>query len=64
VAAFLIGAVPAVVFGGAMTIVIALSWGRIFPSLARVDRTHELRPEAEDRDREMARVAVAATLAL
>jgi quinol monooxygenase YgiN/MFS family permease len=49
-AAALVGAVPAVVFGGAMTVAIALGWGRIFPSLARVDRMHELRPE-EDRPR-------------
>jgi hypothetical protein len=49
VAAALVGAVPAVVFGGAMTVVIAATWGRIFPSLARVDRMHELRPEEEER---------------
>ena len=46
VAAALIGAVPAVVLGGAATIVIAGVWWRLFPSLARVDRLDELRPVA------------------
>ena len=44
VAAALVGAVPAVVIGGALTIVIAVSWSRFFPALARVDRLDELRP--------------------
>lgn len=44
VAAALIGAVPAVVFGGVATIVIAATWWRLFPALARVDRLDELRP--------------------
>ncbi|MSO95186.1 MAG: MFS transporter [Thermoleophilia bacterium] len=44
VAAALLGAVPAVVIGGVVTIVIALSWSRFFPALARVDRLDELRP--------------------
>jgi len=43
-AAFLIGAVPAVVAGGALTVVLALLWGRPFPALAAVDRMEELRP--------------------
>ncbi|MGH2872197.1 MAG: MFS transporter, partial [Solirubrobacteraceae bacterium] len=43
-AASLVGTVPAVVGGGAVTIALALSWGRLFPSLARVDRLDELRP--------------------
>jgi len=43
-AAYLVGTVPAVVGGGAMTIVLALSWGRIFPALARVDRLEQVRP--------------------
>jgi hypothetical protein len=43
-AAFLIGAVPAVVVGGALTVVLALLWGRPFPALAAVDRMEELRP--------------------
>jgi hypothetical protein len=44
VAAALIGAVPAVVFGGAATIVIAGVWWKLFPALGRVDRLDELRP--------------------
>lgn len=43
-AAFLVGTIPAVVGGGAITIAIALSWNRFFPALARVDRLHDLRP--------------------
>ncbi|HUN77326.1 MAG TPA: MFS transporter [Solirubrobacteraceae bacterium] len=43
-AAFLIGAVPAVVAGGALTVVLALCWGRLFPALAAVDRMEELQP--------------------
>jgi MFS family permease len=44
VAAFLLGAVPAVVAGGALTVVIALGWARLFPALAGVDRVRDLRP--------------------
>ncbi len=44
VAAALIGAVPAVVVGGLVTIGVALTWTRIFPALAKVDRLDELRP--------------------
>jgi MFS family permease len=43
-AAYLIGTVPAVVGGGVMTILIALSWGRLFPALAKVDRLEDVRP--------------------
>jgi MFS family permease len=43
-AASLVGAVPAVVGGGAMTMLIALSWARIFPALAEVDRLEDIRP--------------------
>ena len=46
-AAALIGAVPAVVAGGALTIAIAAAWTRLFPALARVDRLERLRPEGE-----------------
>jgi riboflavin transporter FmnP len=46
-AAALLGATPAVVAGGALTIVLALVWPRIFPQLARVDRLDAVRPEAE-----------------
>jgi MFS family permease len=44
VAASLIGAVPAVVAGGVITIALALIWPRLFPSLARIDRLEDLRP--------------------
>ena len=43
-AAFMVGAVPAVVGGGVITIGIALGWRRIFPALARIDRLEEVRP--------------------
>ncbi len=50
-AAFVLGAVPAVVIGGALTVVIALGWSRLFPALARVDRLRDLQPaEALDGD--------------
>lgn len=44
VAAALLGAVPAVVIGGAATVAIVLLWTRLFPALARVDRLDELKP--------------------
>lgn len=37
-AAALLGATPAVVVGGALTIALALVWPRVFPQLAEVDR--------------------------
>jgi MFS family permease len=43
-AAALVGAVPAVVAGGALTILLALVWPRVFPALARVDRMEEVSP--------------------
>ena len=43
-AAALIGAVPAVVAGGAVTIALALTWSRFFPPLAKVDRLEDVRP--------------------
>jgi MFS family permease len=46
-AAFLVGTVPAVVGGGAVTVLIAVTWSRFFPALARVDRMQDLRPAAE-----------------
>jgi MFS family permease len=45
VVASLVGTVTAVVAGGAATIAIALSWTRLFPSLARLGRLEDLRPE-------------------
>jgi MFS family permease len=46
VAASLVGTIPAVVGGGVMTMLIALSWARIFPALADVDRLDQIRPES------------------
>ena len=43
-AAFLVGTVPAVVGGGVMTMVIALSWRRLYPALAQVDRLEQVKP--------------------
>jgi len=43
-AAALIGAVPAVVAGGVVTIVLAVVWRRFFPALADVDRLEDIRP--------------------
>jgi len=44
VAAALVGTIPAVVGGGIMTMLIAVSWRRLFPALAEVDRLETLRP--------------------
>ncbi len=44
VAAALVGAVPAVLFGGIATIAIAVLWWRLFPALAKVDRLDDLTP--------------------
>jgi MFS family permease len=46
-AASLVGAVPAVVGGGALTMMIAIGWRWAFPALARVDRLQDLTPEPE-----------------
>jgi MFS family permease len=43
-AAALVGAVPAVVAGGAITIALALVWRWVFPALAEVDRLEDVRP--------------------
>jgi MFS family permease len=43
-AAALVGAVPAVVIGGTLTIAAALLWPRLYPELARIDRLEELHP--------------------
>jgi MFS family permease len=43
-AAALLGAVPAVVAGGALTIALALVWPKVFPDLSRIDRLDELSP--------------------
>ena len=44
-AAALVGAVPAVVAGGAITIAAALAWPRLFPTMARIDRLESLAPD-------------------
>lgn len=46
VAAALVGAVPAVLIGGTITIAAALLWPRLFPALARIDRLESLSPAA------------------
>ena len=43
-AAALLGAAPAVVAGGVLTILLAAVWPRLFPALARIDRLEDLRP--------------------
>jgi MFS family permease len=43
-AAALVGAVPAVVAGGVLTIAAALVWPRLFPQMAQIDRLEELQP--------------------
>jgi hypothetical protein len=44
VAAALIGAVPAVVVGGALTVGLAVCWRFVFPALAEVDRLEDVQP--------------------
>jgi hypothetical protein len=46
-AAALLGAVPAVVIGGSLTIAAALLWPRLFPGMARIDRLESLLPARE-----------------
>jgi MFS family permease len=43
-AAALIGAVPAVVVGGALTVGLAVCWRFVFPELATVDRVEDVQP--------------------
>jgi len=43
-AAALLGAVPAVVAGGLVTVALALGWHRAFPSLVQVDRLEDIEP--------------------
>ena len=45
-AAALVGAVPAVVIGGSLTILCALVWPRLFPKMAQIDRLESLHPAA------------------
>jgi len=44
VAAAVLGAVPAVVAGGALTVGLAVVWRCVFPALAQVDRLEDVRP--------------------
>jgi MFS family permease len=44
-AAALIGAVPAVVAGGALTVALAVFWPKLFPDLSQVDQVEDVRPE-------------------
>ena len=46
-AAALVGAVPAVVVGGTVTMLAALVWPRLFPAMARIDRLESLHPTGE-----------------
>jgi MFS family permease len=46
VAAALLGATPAVVAGGVVTIALALVWPKIFPEVAKIDRLEEVSPAA------------------
>jgi MFS family permease len=48
VAAAALGPVTAVVAGGVLTILLAASWTRFFPALARIDRLEALRPAAAE----------------
>jgi MFS family permease len=48
VAAALLGALPAVVAGGAITIGLALVWPRLFPQLADIDRLEQLTAGARE----------------
>ena len=41
-AAALLGAVTAVLVGGSLTLLVTLSWGRLFPALRQVDRFETL----------------------
>jgi MFS family permease len=45
-AAALVGAVPAVVIGGSLTILCALVWPRLFPRMAAIDRLESLQARA------------------
>jgi MFS family permease len=51
--ASLVGTVPAVVGGGVMTIIIAIGWIRLFPSLDRVDRMNDIEPVPVAEDLEL-----------
>jgi MFS family permease len=46
-AASLLGTIPAVVGGGTVTMLLAISWRRFFPALANVDRLEEIDPQVD-----------------
>ena len=48
VAAALLGAVPAVIIGGVLSIAVAVVWAWRFPQLRTVDRFDEIRPIAPE----------------
>lgn len=56
-AAYLVGTIPAVVGGGVMTMLLAVSWGRLFPALANVDRLEGVRPPESAAEAEVELVA-------
>jgi hypothetical protein len=60
-AAALLGAVPAVVAGGVLTIGLALVWPRLFPALAHIDRLEELLPAGSGEVLVVGRAAPAAS---
>ena len=47
VAGQLLGVGPAVVLGGAMTLVVAATWSKLFPSLRNVDRFQDAEKASE-----------------
>jgi len=47
VAASLLGAVPAVVAGGVVTVLLAVIWPRFFPALTKIDRLEDVAPAPE-----------------
>ena len=53
-AAALLGAIPAVIYGGIATIFIALAWTRLFPSLAHLNRLEDLEPVVVEADTALA----------
>jgi MFS family permease len=59
-AAALLGAVPAVVAGGALTIAIAVAWLPLFPQLATLGRMSDLRPASATAAGELDHLAITA----
>jgi predicted MFS family arabinose efflux permease len=63
VAGQLLGVGPAVVLGGAMTLVVAATWSKLFPSLRNVDRFQDAQKASEPSDPEPSNVEVSPPLA-